>query len=115
MAKRGWPIPALSAGDRYPALTSQAKEEMKMTTVCCVCYSIISGQGGPVSHGAHVHCLMLIYPDYQRSALMMPKADRFKDCPKCHYRDLDSDGIPDGCMAPNGICIAPGKRSPWKY
>jgi hypothetical protein len=55
------------------------------------------------------------FPHLFRPALMQPKADRFTDCPSCRCRDLDGDGVPDGCMAPRGVCIAKGKRSPWKY
>ncbi|MFA5424827.1 MAG: hypothetical protein WC374_13315 [Phycisphaerae bacterium] len=85
-----------------------------MTTVCCICQSTISGQGEPISHGIHVHCAMIIYPDYQRPALMMPKADRYADCSHCRLRDVDRDGIPDGCGQVIGQpCIAPGRRSPW--
>jgi hypothetical protein len=48
-----------------------------------------------------------------RPALMKPKATRFDDCIECQCADRDADGIPDGCLAPRGTCIAPGKRSPW--
>jgi len=41
-----------------------------------------------------------------------PKATR-ADCYHCRLNDLDSDGIPDGCGATDGKCIAPGKRYPW--
>ena len=42
-----------------------------------------------------------------------PKATR-ADCVNCRLRDLDGDGVPDGCMQVIGqLCIAPGKRSPW--
>ena len=106
-----------------------------MTTTCCFCRGYISGQGEPISHGLHVHCGMIVYAGYQRPALppsssiipdilptdtdakiqslMMPKATRFDDCIHCHYRDLDGDGVPDGCGAPGNTCIAPGRRSPW--
>jgi hypothetical protein len=46
-------------------------------------------------------------------ALMAPKASRW-DCLGCRHSDLDSDGVPDGCMAPrNECCIRDDRRDPW--
>jgi hypothetical protein len=85
----------------------------QMTTVCTICHAVKSGQGEPISHGICAPCALLFYGHYIR-ALMKPKADRFDDCLGCRYEDSDSEGIPDGCMAPIGTpCIAPGKRDPW--
>ena len=53
---------------------------------------------------------MLFYPETFRKALMKPKASRV-DCVFCGHRDLDSDGVPDGCNAPK--CTHPDRRDPW--
>ena len=45
-------------------------------------------------------------------ALMKPKATRV-DCWLCNKRDLDSDGVPDGCNSPTGRCVHPDRRDPW--
>jgi hypothetical protein len=46
---------------------------------------------------------------------MLPKADRYADCRVCELRDLDGDGVPDGCRQLIGLpCIAPQRRSPWE-
>jgi hypothetical protein len=48
-----------------------------------------------------------------KPALMKPKADRYGDCVFCTERDLDEDGVPDGCMA--RTCICEDRRDPWNY
>ena len=50
---------------------------------------------------------------FDHPALMKPKADRYTDCRICCHRDLDSDGVPDGCGSPTGSCIQPDRRDPW--
>ena len=85
-----------------------------MTTVCSGCARIkVNGEWVIVpdrpatdrdSHGICPDCSKIYYP---------PKATRF-DCVNCRLRDLDGDGVPDGCGQVKGEpCIAPGKRSPW--
>ena len=81
---------------------------------CAWCGGIKSEGSEPTSHGICEICATAFKLSAQK-ALMAPKADRFRDCPHCYYRDLDSDGVSDGCMAPHARCIAPGRRSPWMY
>jgi len=85
-------------------------------TICSGCHRIkVNGEWVIVpdrpatdrdSHGICPDCKKIFYPE------MLPKATR-EDCYHCRLNDLDSDGIPDGCMATDGKCIAPGKRYPW--
>jgi len=84
-----------------------------MTVKCAWCGKVKSGSGLPISHGLCLTCQGVFFPDTFPKALMAPKATR-SDCRSCYYRDLDSDGVPDGCDIPKGQrCIAPGKRDPW--
>lgn len=100
-----------------------------MIYTCSYCHTIKRGTEGEISHGICFNCSLLFYGHYRPalppSSSIIPDifptdmdakiATRFDDCIYCHYRDLDGDGVPDGCLAPRGTCIAPGRRSPWKY
>jgi ribosomal protein L40E len=81
-----------------------------MISICMYCGAIKSGTEGELSHGICYPCALLFY-GYSVPALMKPKATR-EDCRTCRHRDLDSDGIPDGCGAP-GKCEHPDRRDPW--
>lgn len=82
-----------------------------MTTVCMFCHAIKSGSDQPISHGLCYPCRLLIYGMPSAPILMKPKADRV-DCYLCQHRDLDSDGVADGCMADS--CIRADRRDPWE-
>lgn len=87
-----------------------AKVHRPLAKRCGWCQAVMVPGPGPVSHGICPICReawMLA----ARPALMKPLASRY-DCLWCYYRDLDTDGVPDGCMAP-GRCIREDRRDPW--
>ncbi len=83
----------------------------QVTTICMICHAVKSGTGQPISHGLCYPCRELIYGVPSVPALMPPKANRL-DCFRCSFRDLDSDGVPDGCKA-SSHCQHPDRRDPW--
>jgi hypothetical protein len=81
-----------------------------MAKVCGWCGAIEVDAPGPASHGICPICRIAWVLAF-RPALMKPVADRYHDCPGCQYRDLDREGVPDGCRAQR--CIRADRRDPW--
>jgi hypothetical protein len=79
-------------------------------TVCAWCGAVKQDGPGQTSHGMCEICATAFKLSAQK-ALMKPRATRFDDCIYCRYRDLDLDGVPDGCMVAK--CINPDRRDPW--
>jgi hypothetical protein len=80
---------------------------------CGWCDTVLEPGVTPETTGICPVCVVVYFQLY-RPALMPPKADRYDDCLRCRLKDVDREGIPDGCGALIGEpCIAPGKRSPW--
>jgi len=55
-----------------------------------------------------------LFPGAAVPALMKPRRSRW-DCLGCTWRDLDTDGVPDGCTAPaDQECDDHDFRYPWR-